>query len=97
ALTLEGIPARVRARTRMQVLSVLASAHAALHARAARAVLRAVGRWGERGDLPIVASGERASLRSALLGNAACGMALDYDDYLFMGHTGHSAVWVPLL
>ncbi len=96
SLRAESIPASVRMRVRAQVLSTLASAHAAVHSRAARAVFAAVAKWGE-GTSPIVATGTRVGLHAALLANAASTMAFDYDDYLFLGHTGHSAVWTPLL
>ncbi len=96
-LGFDRVPARVRARLSGQVLSVLAAAHAARHSAPARAVLAMVEAHGAPGRLPVVPTGVRRSLADALLGNAACGMALDYDDYLFMGHTGHSAIWVPLL
>lgn len=96
SLRAESIPASVRMRVRAQVLSMLAAAHAGVHSRAARAVFAAVSKWGE-GTSPIVATGARVGLHAALLANAASTMAFDYDDYLFLGHTGHSAVWTPLL
>ncbi len=75
---------------------MLAAAHAAVHSRAFGAVASAVAKWGP-GDSPIVATGARVDLHASLLANAAASMAFDYDDYLFLGHTGHSAVWTPLL
>lgn len=44
----------------------------------------------------MIPSGERTPLYSAIFANSALSMALDYDDYLFGGHTGHSAVLVTL-
>src|SRR6185436_7415592 len=38
------------------------------------------------------AKGERVPLHTACYVNAAASIAFDYDDYLFAGHTGHSAV-----
>jgi 2-methylcitrate dehydratase PrpD len=40
--------------------------------------------------------GGRVSPRAAAYGHAALGMALDFDDTVLGGHTGHSAVFVPL-
>ncbi len=96
SLRAEAVPEGVKRRVRAQVLSMLAAAHAAVHSRAFGAVAAAVTKWGP-GDSPIVANGARVGLHAALLANAASSMAFDYDDYLFLGHTGHSAVWTPLL
>ncbi|MEK7866321.1 MAG: MmgE/PrpD family protein, partial [Planctomycetota bacterium] len=96
SLRAEQIPDGVHRRVRAQVLSMLAAAHAAVHSRAFGAVASAVAKWGP-GDSPIVATGARVDLHASLLANAAASMAFDYDDYLFLGHTGHSAVWTPLL
>lgn len=40
--------------------------------------------------------GGRTTVRGACYGHAALSMALDFDDSIFGGHTGHSAVFVPL-
>lgn len=40
--------------------------------------------------------GENAAPADAAAGNAALSMALDFDDTILGGHTGHSSVFVPL-
>lgn len=44
----------------------------------------------------MIPSGERAPLHTACYVNAAASIAYDFDDYLFAGHTGHSAVIASL-
>lgn len=97
ALRYADIPPRVIALAKSQIASVLASAHAGALTAASKQVLEAVRRFAPAGTSPIVATGDRVHLDAALAANSALGMAQDYDDYLFMGHTGHSAVWVALL
>ena len=55
-------------------------------------VRRAVARWGSSEDASLIPTGERVPLHAACYANAAASIAYDYDDYLFAGHTGHSAV-----
>ena len=57
---------------------------------------RTVKEWAGGKEATLIPSGERTSAHYAIFGNAALSMALDYDDYLFAGHTGHSAVLVTL-
>jgi 2-methylcitrate dehydratase PrpD len=95
-LRYDDIPPRVLDKARWQLANVLASLHAGVHAEAANAVLRAVRRFDEAGPCTVFPSGERMSVHAAITANAALAMALDYDDYLYMGHTGHSAVLASL-
>jgi 2-methylcitrate dehydratase PrpD len=90
------LPRRVVEEAKNQVLSVVAAVHAGHFSEAGRAVTRAVKEWGVGKDATLIPSGERATLHHAILANTALSMALDYDDYLFGGHTGHSAVLVSL-
>ena len=95
----EDLPPRVVESARLQVLSMLAAACAGHHTEAGTAVLRAVlggPRSGDTGECTVIGASERTSLRDALYLNAALSMTLDYDDYLFAGHTGHSAVLAAL-
>jgi 2-methylcitrate dehydratase PrpD len=62
----------------------------------AAAPRRAALALGTRGEATVLPSGERAAPFAAVLANASASMAQDFDDYLFMGHTGHSAVLAPL-
>ena len=57
--------------------------------------MRASRAWQQPGRSTIVPTGETTSPHAAVYANAALSMAYDYDDYLFLGHTGHSAVCPP--
>jgi len=92
-LRLGDIPVATQQRVRWQVASVLAAAAAASWHEPSRTVLRA--RRG-RGRSLVFATGDRRSRLDAAFTNASFAMALDFDDYLLSGHTGHSAVLVPL-
>ncbi|MFQ5699864.1 MAG: MmgE/PrpD family protein [Myxococcota bacterium] len=95
AVRFEDLPERVIENAKLQILSVLAAALAGSRTPAGAAVLRAVRRRTEaqRGaGCTVIGSREPLPLRQALYANAGFSMALDYDDYLFAGHTGHSAV-----
>jgi 2-methylcitrate dehydratase PrpD len=92
----EDLPRRVTEEAKSQVLSVIASVHAGHFSDAGRAVSRTVKDWSGGKDATMMPSGERTSLYNAIFANTALSMALDYDDYLFAGHTGHSSVLVTL-
>ncbi len=96
ALELEDVPDRVVRLARGQVASVMGAVHAGAGCAGGKAVTAAVERLGEEGPCTCYPGGRRRSLYSALLQNCSLSMALDYDDYLFLGHTGHSAVCVPM-
>src|SRR5437879_10072251 len=55
-------------------------------------LLRAASRWRRGDQASIMPSGPRSPLHAACYVNAAASVAYDFDDYLFAGHTGHSAV-----
>jgi 2-methylcitrate dehydratase PrpD len=92
----EDLPRRVLEEAKNQILSVIAAIHSGHFSEAGRTVSRTVREWTGSKDATLIPSGERVSLSHAIFGNAALSMALDYDDYLFAGHTGHSAVVVTL-
>jgi 2-methylcitrate dehydratase PrpD len=92
----EDLPRRVTEEAKNQVLSVIAAVHAGHFSEAGRAVSRTVKEWAGGKEATMIPSGERTSLHNAIFANTALSMALDYDDYLFAGHTGHSAVLVTL-
>ncbi len=56
------------------------------------AAVLAAGRAGERAAAPFAAAAPGAEPGEVFMG-AARSIAHDWDDYLYMGHTGHSAVW----
>lgn len=95
-LSYSDIPERVRELTRAQVASVLGAIFASRFSDDAARVERAVRGWAAPGNVTCLPSGQRLGLREAVLVSSAHSMALDYDDYLYMGHTGHSAVLAAL-
>ena len=90
------IPESCLEKARCQFLSVLASVYAGRHLEESQSVLRSVGKLYQGREATILATGEKSSVEGAVLANASLSMAHDFDDYLFMGHTGHSAVLVSL-
>ena len=94
AIDLERIPERVRAKARLQAISMLAAVLSGAKTPPGRAVARAAAEWRTRGHA--WTPGGRMHAIAALVANASASMALDYDDYGFAGHTGHSAVLAAL-
>lgn len=92
----EEIPARVSQAARAQLVSVLASVFAGTSSHAGSLCRNAALGLGTRGSATVLPTGERVHPYAALLANAALSMAHDFDDYLFLGHTGHSAVLAAL-
>ncbi|MCX8073073.1 MAG: MmgE/PrpD family protein [Candidatus Binatia bacterium] len=92
SLRIQDVPRRILEELKNQVLSCIAAIHAGHFSEAGRVVSRTVRQWSGGKEATLVPSGERTSLHFALYANAALSMALDYDDYLFAAHTGHSAV-----
>lgn len=90
------VPRRVTEEAKNQILSVIAAVHAGHFSEAGRTVTRTVKEWSGGKEATMIPSGERTSLYNAIFANSALSMALDYDDYLFAGHTGHSSVLVTL-
>ncbi|MBK7974451.1 MAG: MmgE/PrpD family protein [Deltaproteobacteria bacterium] len=96
SVELVDVPARVLELARHQRASVAAAIHAGAESAEARAVERALARHAPPGPVTVLPSGERWALDAALTLNSARSMALDHDDYLYLGHTGHSAVLASL-
>lgn len=92
----QDLPRRVIEEAKNQILSVIAAVHSGHFSEAGRTVSRTVKEWTGGKEATMIPSGERTSLHNAIFANTALSMALDYDDYLFAGHTGHSAVLVTL-
>jgi 2-methylcitrate dehydratase PrpD len=92
----QDIPRRVIEEAKNQIMSVIAAVHSGHFSDAGRVVSRTVKEWSGGKEATMLPSGERTSLHNAIFANTALSMALDYDDYLFAGHTGHSAVLVTL-
>ena len=92
ALRYEDIPEAVLERARLQTASVLAAIVATSRTELHPRLVRAAARWGSGDEATIIPSGPRSPLHAACYVNAAASVAYDFDDYLFAGHTGHSAV-----
>jgi 2-methylcitrate dehydratase PrpD len=92
----EDLPRRVIEEAKNQIMSVIAAVHSGHFSEAGRAVSRTVREWTGSKESTLIPSGERVALTNAIFGNSALSMALDYDDYLFAAHSGHSAVLVTL-
>lgn len=90
------LPRRVVEEAKSQILSMIAAVHAGHFSETGRIVSRTVRDWPGGKEATLIPSGERTSLHSAIFGNTALSMALDYDDYLLGGHTGHGSVLVAL-
>jgi 2-methylcitrate dehydratase PrpD len=95
-LEYEQVPERVLTKARLQLFSVLGAIHASSRHEIGRIVLEATGSWAGDGPCTIIPAGQKVDPLSAVYANAALSIALDYDDYLLFGHTGHSAVCVSL-
>src|SRR5690606_10008811 len=89
-------PARLDGLLEAQLLSVAAATAAGTADPAGQRALAAALRWGAGEAVPMPGGVSLAPL-AALDVLTTWSMVHDYDDYLFMGHTGHSAVWVPLV
>jgi 2-methylcitrate dehydratase PrpD len=99
---IEAAPDDVVHRAALQVASAFAGARAgaAVDWLDTTATAGSPGHRGEAsapaGGTATVVGGGRADPYTAAFTNAAASTVHDYDDYLFMGHTGHSAVFASL-
>lgn len=93
------IPDTVDELARAQRRSVLGSIAASSGAPSSswRRILDAIASWCDDGPAPLVATGRQVSVDDALYAASSASMALDFDDYVCFGHSGHSAVLVPVL
>src|SRR3954470_13461837 len=92
-LSLEAIPDRVIERARLQAMNTVAGALAGSTAPAVARLREATSYWAAPGPVGVIGGDEEWEPAAAAYSNAAASMAHDWDDYLYMGHTGHSAVW----
>ncbi len=91
-LRYEDIPPRVHDRAKAQILSVLGASHAGRYSEGARTALDVATTWGAADESTAWLSGDRLPHLSAIFANACASVSFDFDDYVFAGHTGHSAV-----
>jgi 2-methylcitrate dehydratase PrpD len=96
SLRYQEIPSRVIDRAKAQMLSVLGAIHAGRHSEGATSALEACRTWGSGDEATAFLSGERLPRHSAIFANACASVSFDFDDYVFAGHTGHSAVCASL-
>src|SRR3954453_13491105 len=92
-LSLEAIPDRVIERARLQAMNTVAAALAVSTAPAVARLREATSYWAAPGAVGVVGADDEWEPAPAAYATAAAPMAHDWDDYIYMGHTGHSAVW----
>ncbi|MFL5843920.1 MAG: MmgE/PrpD family protein, partial [Solirubrobacteraceae bacterium] len=92
-LEADSIPERVRERARLQAMNTVAAGIAGSTSPAVGRLREATSYWAAPGETGVIGSDEEWEPAAAAYANAAASIAHDWDDYLYMGHTGHSAVW----
>jgi 2-methylcitrate dehydratase PrpD len=92
-LSVDAIPEQVIERARLQAMNTVAAGLAGSTAPPVARLREATGYWAAPGSVGVLGSDEEWEPAAAAYANAAASMAHDWDDYLYMGHTGHAAVW----
>ena len=92
----EYIPERVIYEAKTQIMNIIAAIFAGTQTESGKIVLETVDEWGDKDEATIIPKGKRTTVRNAVYANSVLSMTLDYDDYVYPVHTGHSAVNVPL-
>lgn len=92
----EDIPERIHPRTKAQILSVLGAIHAGRHSEGAVSAHEVACSWGSGDEATVFLTGEKLPHLNAIFANACASVSFDFDDYVFAGHTGHSAVCAAL-
>ena len=95
-LRLDDVPERVRGKARHQILAILGALYGSQRSEEARAVAAVVADRAGGGPVRRLPGPGMACAEDALLSACSATMALDFDDYVFAGHTGHSAVLASL-
>jgi 2-methylcitrate dehydratase PrpD len=92
------LPEDVVALARLQRLDILAAIWAGAGTAAGRAVVAALDRLEPPSEPGVVCAGDgrRRPVLDAVYLHAVLANALEYDDFVFAGHTGQAAVGVPL-
>jgi 2-methylcitrate dehydratase PrpD len=96
-VVVEDVPAAVLDLCRAQRRSVLAAVAASTGDAASQRVLAGVRSWASDGPVSLAGVGRPVRVDDAVYAGAALSIALDFDDYVCFGHTGHTAVLVPVL
>lgn len=92
-LSAEDIPETTTERARLQAMNTVAAGLAGSTAPAVARLREATSYWAAPGSVGVIGSDDEWEPAAAAYANAAASMAHDWDDYIYMGHTGHSAVW----
>ncbi len=95
-LAYEDIPARLHAKTKAQLLSVLGAIHAGRHSEGAMSGAEVARSWGGPAEATVFIGGDKLPRHNSIFANTIASVAFDFDDYLCFGHTGHSAVCASL-
>src|SRR3954466_2521952 len=92
-LSADDIPQAVTERARLQAMNIVAAGLAGSTSPAVERLREATSYWAAPGTVGVIGSDDEWEPAAAAYAGAAASMAHDWDDYLYMGHTGHSAVW----
>src|SRR3954462_4723467 len=92
-LSADAIPQQVTERARLQAMNTVAAGLAGSTSPAVQRLCEATSYWAAPGGVGVIGSDDEWEPAAAAYANAAASMAHDWDDYIYMGHTGHSAVW----
>ena len=95
SLAFEDIPHSVIDRVKHQTLSVFAAIYCGAATEAGSILARVCTRPDDTGASAHTI-GHSVTVEEAVRLHAGLSVALDFDDYLFLGHTGHSAIPVPI-
>src|SRR4051794_34430551 len=87
-LTTDAIPAQVLERARLQAMNTVAGGLAGSTAPGAARLREATSHWAAPGSVGVIGTDEEWEPAAAAYANAAASIAHDWDDYLYMGHTG---------
>ncbi len=95
-LSYEAIPQESLRAARTQTLNLIAALHAAARSPETGCLAKGSAAFSARGRATVLATGEKRPPHDAAMINAAYSIAHDDDDIVWMGHTGHSAVFASL-
>jgi 2-methylcitrate dehydratase PrpD len=91
------VPALAWRGAHLQVLNEIAAAYAALRSPQSACIAFGLAGWSSgTGRSTVLGTGPKHAPVDAALANSALSMAQDFDDIVWMGHTGHSAVFASL-
>ncbi len=92
-LRFDDLPQHLIEKAQLQILNIIAAVISGTHCDP----LKPMGSLDlPDGESTVLPTGRKTNAEYAVFVNALYSMSFDFDDYLFMGHTGHSSVLVPL-